>query len=252
MINLDMSGRVAVVTGGSRGIGRAVCLALAEQNAIVAVHYRAQEQAASTVVKEIQQLKRQRADAFGADLADPGAADTLMRQVLDQFGRVDILVNCAAEMTDAPVETMTDEQWDRTVEVNLSAAFRCCRACLPGMRSRQWGRIINVSSQAAYTGSANHAHYAATKAALTGFSYSLAKEVGPYGITVNLVSPGRILTDMITERMAGREEEWLKQTPLRRFGKPEEVAAAIVFLASDAASYVTGASLHVNGGLLMS
>jgi NAD(P)-dependent dehydrogenase (short-subunit alcohol dehydrogenase family) len=119
------------------------------------------------------------------------------------------------------------------------------------MRRSGWGRIINVSSQAAYTGSADHAHYAASKSGLLGLTFSLAKEVGQSGITVNLVAPGRIRTDLLMERSAGREEEWMRQTPLRRFGEPDEVAAAIAFLASDAASYITGATLHVNGGLVM-
>jgi NAD(P)-dependent dehydrogenase (short-subunit alcohol dehydrogenase family) len=119
------------------------------------------------------------------------------------------------------------------------------------MRERKWGRIVNVSSQVVYTGSKNHAHYAAAKAGLLGLTFSLAREVAEAGITVNLVAPGRIRTDLLLERSAGREEEWMRQTPARRFGEPEEVAAAIVFLASNAAAYITGANLHVNGGLVM-
>ena len=119
------------------------------------------------------------------------------------------------------------------------------------MKANGWGRIINVTTQAVYTGSANHAHYAAAKSGLHGFTFSLAKELGTSGITVNLVAPGRIRTDMLLERSAGREDEWLRQTPLRRLGEPEEVAGPIAFLASDAASYITGTTLHVNGGLVM-
>src|SRR5262249_7404723 len=149
-------------------------------------------------------------------------------------------------------EDMTDDVWEQTLSLNLSTAFRCCRACLPSMKGQRWGRIVNVTSQAAFTGSANHAHYAASKAGLAGLSYSLAKEVGEFGITVNLVAPGRILTDMLQERMTGREQEWLKQTPLRRFGELKEVADVITFLCSEKASYITGATLHVNGGQYMS
>jgi NAD(P)-dependent dehydrogenase (short-subunit alcohol dehydrogenase family) len=167
------------------------------------------------------------------------------------MGKIDILVNNAGELTDGAVADMTDEMWERTLAVNLTSAFRCTRACIPGMKARQWGRIINVTSQAAFTGSANHAHYAASKSGLLGLTFSLAKELGTAGITVNLVAPGRITTDLLLEHMAGREEEWLKQTPIRRIGDPEEVAAAIAFLASDAASYITGANLHINGGLVM-
>jgi 3-oxoacyl-[acyl-carrier protein] reductase len=119
------------------------------------------------------------------------------------------------------------------------------------MKERRWGRIINVSSQVAYTGSNNHAHYSAAKSGLLGFTFSLTKELGPYGITANVVAPGRILTDLLLERMAGREQEWMSQTPMRRFGRPEEVAAAIAFLASEDAGYISGAVIHVNGGLVM-
>ena len=245
-----LAGRVTLVTGGSRGIGRATCVALAARGAIVAVHYRSQQAAADEVVEQIVQMGG-KAVAFAADLGDSAETSHLIEQVIAGMGKIDILVNNAGEMTDAAVADMSDEMWERTLAVNLTSAFRCVRACIPGMKARQWGRIINVTSQAAFTGSANHAHYAASKSGLLGLTFSLAKELGTAGITVNLVAPGRITTDMLLERMTGREDEWLKQTPLRRIGDPEEVAAAIAFLASDAASYITGANLHVNGGLVM-
>ena len=246
----NQAGRVALVTGGSRGIGRATCLALAERGALVAVHYRAQAASAEDVVKQITQSGGS-ALAVRADLADAQATSEMIARVIAHFGKIDILVNNAGEMTDGAVADMSDDMWERALTVNLTSAFRCARACIPGMRERRWGRIINVTSQAAFTGSANHAHYAAAKSGLLGFTYSLAKELGTSGVTVNLVAPGRITTDMLLERMAGREDEWLRQTPLRRIGEPEEVAAAIAFLASDGASYITGANLHVNGGLVM-
>jgi NAD(P)-dependent dehydrogenase (short-subunit alcohol dehydrogenase family) len=249
-MNESLTGRVALVTGGSRGIGRATCVALAERGAIVAVHYRSQEAAAREVVKQIKDMGGN-ADAFAADLGDSLETTRLIEQVVAQMGKIDILVNNAGEMTDAAVADMSDDMWERTLAVNLTSAFRCVRACIPGMKARQWGRIINVTSQAAFTGSANHAHYAASKSGLLGLTFSLAKELGTAGITVNLVAPGRITTDLLLERMAGREEERLKQTPLRRIGDPQEVAAAIAFLASNAASYITGANLHINGGLVM-
>jgi 3-oxoacyl-[acyl-carrier protein] reductase len=244
-----LDGRVALVTGGSRGIGRATCFALAAKGASVAVHYRTQAEAALAVVDSILEHGGV-AFPIAGDLADPAVPVHLVQEVIKQAGTLDILVNNAAVMTDSSVAEMGDRLWDETLNLNLNAVFRCARACVPQMRERGWGRIINMTSQAAHTGSANHAHYAAAKAGLAGFTYSLAKEVGTMGITVNLVAPGRILTDML--RMEGREEEWLRQTPLRRFGHPEEVASATAFLASDAAGYITGATLHVNGGLLMS
>jgi NAD(P)-dependent dehydrogenase (short-subunit alcohol dehydrogenase family) len=164
---------------------------------------------------------------------------------------VEILVNNAGEVTDLAVVNMPDGDWEQSLAVNLTAAFRYARECIPMMKEQHWGRIINVSSQAAYRGSANHAHYAAAKAGLLGFTFSLAKELGDSGITVNVVTPGRILTDLLLKQMPGREEEWLRQTPLGRFGRPEEVAAAITFLASEEASYITGAVLNVSGGLVM-
>ena len=247
---VPLADRVALVTGGSRGIGRAACLLLASQGAPVAVHYRSRVDAADQVVAAIREAGGE-ARAVSADLSAADAAEDLVRSVSDALGPVDILVNNAGEMTDGPVETMTDEAWERSLAVNLSAAFRCSRACLAAMKAKGWGRIINVTTQAVYTGSANHAHYAAAKSGLHGFTFSLAKELGPSGITVNLVAPGRIRTDMLLERSAGREEEWLRQTPMRRLGEPEDVAGPIAFLASDAASYITGATLHVNGGLVM-
>ncbi|MDZ4766921.1 MAG: SDR family oxidoreductase [Chloroflexota bacterium] len=246
----NLNHRSALVTGGSRGIGRAIALELAARGASVALSYRANASAAAEVVAQIA-TSGGNARAFAADMASPAAPAALVHDVEAWAGKIDILINNAGEMTDGAVESMPDDMWDQTLEVNLSSAFRAIRACIPGMKARGWGRIISITSQAAYSGSSNHAHYAAAKAGLAGLTYSLAKELGAFGITVNLIAPGRILTDMITERMSGREDEWLKQTPLRRFGTPEEVAAPVAFLASDAAAYITGATLHINGGLLM-
>jgi 3-oxoacyl-[acyl-carrier protein] reductase len=251
MLDLNLAGRVALVTGGSRGIGRAIALSLAEQGAAVAVQYYSQEVQAQMVVDNILD-KRGRAIALQADLAQPDVPDLLVRQVCDQLGQPDILINNAGEFTDSTVAEMTDDIWARTLALNLTAAFACTRACLPLMKTRGWGRIISLTSQAAFVGSSKHAHYAAAKAGLAGFSYSLAKEVGAEGITVNLVAPGRIITDMLADHIPTREAEWIRQTPLRRLGEPEEVAGAVVFLASNAASYITGSTIHVNGGAFMS
>jgi NAD(P)-dependent dehydrogenase (short-subunit alcohol dehydrogenase family) len=179
------------------------------------------------------------------------AGTSLVAAATEALGPLDILVNNAGAMTGATVTEMSDELWDMSLTLNLTAVFRCTRACLASMQARGWGRIINVSSQAAYTGSARHAHYAATKAGLLGFTYSVAKELGSSGVTINVVAPGRIETDLLLGRTPEREAEWLRQTPMGRLGESEEVAETIAFLASDRASYITGAVFNVNGGLVM-
>lgn len=246
----DFSGRVALVTGGSRGIGRATCLALAAGGAAVVVHYNANRDSAEEVVAEIEAAGG-RSVAVGANLLDGDAGDRVVAAAEGSLGPVDILVNNAGELTTSAAEELADAVWERTLTLNLTAAFRCARAAIPSMKERRWGRIVNVSSQAAYTGSANHAHYAAAKSGMTGLTFSLAKELGPHGVTANLVVPGRIETDILADDLPTRREEWLRQTPARRLGRPDEVAAAIAFLASESASYVMGASLHVGGGLVM-
>jgi 3-oxoacyl-[acyl-carrier protein] reductase len=238
--------RVALVTGGSGGIGRATCEALAAGGAAVAVHYHRGRAAAEELASSLP-----RAVAVGADLGSAEGPGRAVAEATAALGPVTILVNNAGVMTDARVEELPDELWDETIAVNLSAAFRACRAAIPGMRGAGFGRIVNVSSQSALMGSSAHAHYAAAKAGLHGLTFSLAKEVGPAGITVNLVLPGRIQTPLIAERGRGREEEWLAQTPLGRLGRPEEVGTVIAFLASEEASYVTGAAIQVDGGLAM-
>jgi 3-oxoacyl-[acyl-carrier protein] reductase len=250
LVDLNLAGHAAVVTGGSRGIGRATCLALAAHGAAVGVHYSASQAQAAAVVEEIRRGGG-RAAAIGGDLREAHAPGRIVVEAAAALGPIDILVNNAGQMTDVAVEAMSDEVWEAALSLHLTATFRCSRAVIPMMKTRRWGRIVNVSTQALYTGSKNHAHYAAAKAGLLGFSFSLAKEVGEFGITVNLVAPGRIRTALLLERSAGREAEWMGQTPMRRFGEPEEIASAIVFLASPAAGYITGATLHVNGGLVM-
>lgn len=246
-----LDGKVALVTGGSRGIGRGVCIALAAKGATVAVHYRATVDSANEVAAIISDDLESQAATFQADLADREACTTLVESVVEKFGQIDILVNNAGEMTDYAVEDMPDDAWEKTINVNLNSAFRCSRTAIPHMKAQGWGRIINMTSQAANTGSRNHAHYAASKSGITGLTYSLAKELAPHGITVNQVAPGRITTEMVVSRMAGREEEWIKQTPLGRFGDVEEIGFPVAFLASEAARYITGATLHINGGQLM-
>ena len=246
----NLSGRVALVTGGSRGIGRAACLALAARGAAVAVLCRSRIKEAREVAGQIRSGGG-RSLEIEANVLDPGAIRRSVEQAVAGLGPIDILVNNAGEMTDAAVVDMKDDDWDQALAINLTASFRYARQCIASMKERHWGRIINVSSQVAYTGSNNHAHYSAAKAGLLGLTFSLTKELGPSGITADVVAPGRILTDLLLEHMPGREKEWISQTPMRRFGRPEEVAAAIAFLASEEAGYITGAVIQVNGGLVM-
>ncbi len=243
--------RVALVTGASRGIGRAVALKLGRSGIPVAVHFHRDRAAADSLVAELESAGG-RAVSIQADLARPPESAALVAAVRTALGDPLILVNNAGEMSDFTVEAMPEETWERTLSLHLGAAFRLSQQCLAGMRAAGWGRIVSLSSQAAFTGSARHAHYAAAKAGLHGFTYSLAKEVGGAGITANLVAPGRIATELLLERSEGRMEEWLAQIPLRRLGTVEEVADIVGFLVSDEASYVNGATFHVNGGQLMS
>ena len=242
--------KVALVTGASRGIGRAIATSLASSGVTVAVHYDKSAGAALEVVNEITKSGGS-ARVFQASLGQPDAPADLVQRVAKEFGAINILINNAAVMTDGSIAEMSDAMWDETIAVNLSAVFKLSRACIPAMVANKWGRIISISSQVAHTGSANHAHYSATKAALLGFSYSAAKELGVSGITANVVVPGRIDTDMISVRSVGRMDEWMAQTPLGRLGTPNEVASVVNFLASNDASYITGAAINVNGGLVM-
>ena len=242
--------KVALVTGGATGIGAATVSALAADNLSVALHYSNSKAAA---IKLADQLKSNGAkvEIFQADLTQKGNAEDLVKNVTGKLGAIDILINNAGLMSDESITKMSDELWDEAINLNLSVAFKLIRATADQMVLNKWGRIINVSSQVALTGSANHAHYAAAKAGLLGLTYSAAKEFGASGVTVNAVLPGRIETNMIAQRSDERMDEWLKQTPLARLGKAEEIASMIAFLVSEKASYVTGAAINVNGGLVM-
>jgi NAD(P)-dependent dehydrogenase (short-subunit alcohol dehydrogenase family) len=242
--------KVALVTGGATGIGAATVKALAEEKITVALQYSSSEKEAKQIADQLND-KGFKVEIFQADLSQTGNAENLVAQVKQKLGDIDILINNAGVMSDASIIQMSDALWDEAININLTAAFKLIRACAPSMVSKKWGRVINISSQVALTGSANHAHYATAKAGLLGLTYSAAKEYGASGVTVNAVLPGRIETKMIADRSIGRLDEWLSQTPLNRLGRPEEVASMINFLASEKASYVTGAAINVNGGLVM-
>lgn len=242
--------RVALVTGGATGIGAATVAELAANKISVALHYSSSKDEAEKLVGSLSKAGVE-IKAFQANLAEKDAPSSLVSQVKEHFGSLDILVNSAGLMTDSSIIEMSDEIWDETINLNLTSAFKLIRAVASDMVKNDWGRIINISSQVALTGSTNHSHYSAAKSGMLGLTYSAAKEFGRNGVTVNAVLPGRIETNMISTRSAGRMDEWLAQTPLARLGEPSEVASMIAFLASDQASYISGAAINVNGGLVM-
>lgn len=242
--------KVALVTGGATGIGAATVEALANENIAVAIQYSSSSNEAKALSDKLKSAGK-KVEIFQSDLTKAGAVESLVSQVKSSLGVIDILINNAGVMSDSSIIQMSDQLWDEAINLNLTASFKLMRACAPDMLTKKWGRIINVSSQVALTGSADHAHYSAAKAGLLGLTYSAAKEYGKESVTVNAVLPGRIQTNMITERSKGRLDEWLSQTPLNRLGRPTEVADMITFLVSEKASYITGAGINVNGGLVM-
>jgi len=186
-----------------------------------------------------------------ADVCDENDIVNLIRQTVERFGSLDILVNCAGVLALDPIETMSAQAWHRVMDTNLTSCFLAIREALPYLKKSPSPRIINISSQAAFTGTSQRAHYAASKAGMLGLTYSLAKELGPFGITVNTVSPGRVDTEILAYGSAEKRKEWLAVTPLNRFGTTGEIASAVSYLASEGAGYITGANLNVNGGMLM-
>jgi len=244
--------QVVIVTGGSRGIGRSVVEAMAAEGADVVVNYAGNHEAAGQARQAVEAAGR-RCVLVPGSVADAETAPRLVRAALDAFGRVDVLVNNAGVGRDGPLLMLPDKAWRDLLAINLHGMFRCCQAVIDPMVERGGGAIVNMSSTSGRRGRAGHVAYAATKGAVIGLTASLAEELGPHGIRVNAVAPGFVVTEMISPLLArpGLSETLLGATPMRRFGTPEDVAAAILFLASSEAGYITGEVLLLNGGMYM-
>jgi 3-oxoacyl-[acyl-carrier protein] reductase len=243
---MDLTSRVALVTGASRGIGRAIALGLARRGATVIAAARGDN--AAPVVEEIRAAGGT-AEAVALDVTDQASVETAIRGLLERHGRLDILVSNAGITRDQLLLRMKREDWDAVLATNLTASFTVCQAALRPMIKQRSGRIVAISSVVGQMGNAGHANYAASKAGLIGFCKSMAREVASRGITVNVVAPGMIETDMTKALTGASREDWEARIPLGRLGAPDDVAHAVCFLASDEASYITGHVLAVNGGM---
>ncbi len=247
---LQLKGKSAVVTGGSRGIGRSIAINLARLGASVAVNYTSNSAAAEETVKEITGSGG-KAIAIAANVAQAQQANTLIESAAEQFGTVHILVNSAGITRDGLLMRMKDEEWQQVIQTNLTGVFNCTRAVSRIMLKQRWGRIVNISSIVGIKGNAGQANYCASKAGVIGFTKAAAKELGSRGITVNAIAPGYIQTDMTGKLPQSARDEMLSRVLLGRPGRPEDVAWLAAFLSSDLSSYITGQIISVDGGIVM-
>jgi 3-oxoacyl-[acyl-carrier protein] reductase len=247
---MNFDNQTALVTGGSRGIGKAIAETLARQGAHVVITGRQADQVAATAA-ELSAATGQPVLGVPADVANPASVQALVDQVLAQFQRLDILVNNAGVTRDMLLLRMSEADWDLVLDVNLKGTYLCAKAAVRPMMRQRYGRIVNITSVAGIFGSAGQTNYAASKAGMIGFTKALAREVGSRGITVNAVAPGFVPTALTENVPAGYKESSLKSIPLGRWGTPQEIANAAVFLASAEASYITGHVLSVDGGMVM-
>jgi len=242
--------RVAIVTGGSRGIGRAIALELAARGASVVVNYNSSPDKAEEVVKEIEAAGG-KAAVFQADVSDFEAAGNLVKFAVETFGDLHILVNNAGITRDTVIMMMSEENWDAVINTNLKSTFNCSKAAVKHMMRKRYGRIVNIASVAGQMGNPGQTNYSASKAGQIGFTKALAREIAARKITVNAVAPGFVETEILDAMPKGTLEAALKLVPLARTGQPEEIAYAVAFLASDQAGYITGQVLGVDGGMAM-
>lgn len=245
-----MEGRVALVTGSGRGIGRAIATRLAEGGAKVAISYRANDAAAEETANRVRETGAE-CELFKGDVATPEDVEALVKGIGEAFGSVEILVNNAGTTRDNILLRMKDAEFDEVLATNLKGTYLCTRAVLRGMVRARWGRIVNVSSVVGLLGNVGQANYAASKAGIIGFTKSVAREVAGRGITANAVAPGYVETELTSSLPESIKEQILGQVPVGRFGEPEEVAEVVAFLASDGAAYITGHTITVDGGMVM-
>ncbi|MDP9236862.1 MAG: 3-oxoacyl-[acyl-carrier-protein] reductase [Chloroflexota bacterium] len=245
----DLSGKVALVTGGSRGIGRAITLALAAHGARVAVNYASNTAAAEDTLQAAGGAGA--AIAIAGDVADPAVGPRLVEATVAAFGRIDILINNAGVTADDLILRMSEDEWDRVIDTNLKGTFHVTKAAIRPMVRQRWGRIISVSSVAGLVGNAGQANYSAAKAGIIGFTKAIAKEVASRNITSNAIAPGFVDTEMTASLTDAQRQEIMRMVAVGRTGKPEDIAPAAVFLASDEAAYINGHVLTVDGGLVM-
>lgn len=247
---MNLQGRAALVTGASRGIGRAIAISLAEAGADVAINYAGNEQAALETAEAVRALGRQ-AITIKADVGDAEQVDSMIKTVIEQFGKLDILVNNAGITRDNLLMRMKEEEFDQVINTNLKGVFNCMKAATRPMMKQRYGRIINISSVVGSVGNPGQTNYVAAKAGVIGMTKTAAKELASRGITVNAVAPGFIETEMTDQLNPEWREQLLKSIPLARLGQPEDIARIVRVLASDDAAYMTGQTLHVDGGMYM-
>lgn len=245
-----LEGKVALVTGGSRGIGRAIAISLAEAGANVVVNYAGNEAAAEEVSAHIESLGR-KALIIKANVGNSAEVDAMVKKTLEVFGQLDILVNNAGITRDNLIMRMKDEEFDEVINTNLKGVFNCVRSVTRTMMKQRSGRIINISSVVGSMGNPGQANYVAAKAGVIGLTKSAARELASRGITVNAIAPGFITTDMTDKLSNEMKAQLLLQIPLARFGQPDDIAKTVLFLASNEASYMTGQTLHIDGGMYM-